>query len=141
MFRRLRTKLTVLYAGLFGASLMLVALAVYAAVSTNAERAVRSELQASSTVFDRIWALRSARLQEGASLLSRDFGFREAVATHDAATIRSALANLSGRLGADLAFIVGVDGQVSGADGRPVSPAAARLLKSLDGEGDASGVF
>jgi EAL domain-containing protein (putative c-di-GMP-specific phosphodiesterase class I)/GGDEF domain-containing protein len=141
MFRRLRTRLTVLYAGLFGASLMLVAAAVYAAISSNAERAVRGELAASSTVFDRIWALRSQQLQDGATLLSRDFGFREAVATGDAATIRSALTNLSGRLGADLAFIVGVDGRVSAADGRPVAPALARLLGSLDGESNASGVM
>jgi EAL domain-containing protein (putative c-di-GMP-specific phosphodiesterase class I)/GGDEF domain-containing protein len=141
MFRHLRTRLTVLYAGLFGASLILVAAAVFAAITSNAERAVRGELVASGTVFDRIWALRSAQLQEGAILLSRDFGFREAVATKDAATIRSALANLSGRLGADLAFIVGVDGSVSAADGRRLSPAAARLLRSLDGEENASGVF
>jgi EAL domain-containing protein (putative c-di-GMP-specific phosphodiesterase class I)/GGDEF domain-containing protein len=141
MFRRLRTKLTVLYAGLFGVSLILVAAAVYAAITTNAERAVRSELEASGTVFDRIWALRSQQLQNGAVLLTRDFGFREAVATKDAATIRSALGNLSGRLGADLAFIVGVDGKVAAADGRPVSPAAAQVLRSLDGEDNASGVF
>jgi EAL domain-containing protein (putative c-di-GMP-specific phosphodiesterase class I)/GGDEF domain-containing protein len=141
VFRRLRTKLTVLYAGLFGVSLILVAAAIYAAITTNAQRAVRSELEASGTVFDRIWALRSQQLQNGAVLLSRDFGFREAVATHDAATIRSALGNLSGRLGADLAFIVGVDGSVAAADGRPVSPAAAQLLRSLDGGDNASGVF
>jgi EAL domain-containing protein (putative c-di-GMP-specific phosphodiesterase class I)/GGDEF domain-containing protein len=141
MFRRLRTKLTVLYAGLFGVSLLLVSAAVYAAITSNAERQVRRELEASGTVFDRIWALRSQQLQSGAELLSRDFGFREAVASHDAATIRSALANLSGRLGADLAFIVGVDGSVSAADGRRVDPQAARLLRTLDGEDAASGVF
>jgi EAL domain-containing protein (putative c-di-GMP-specific phosphodiesterase class I)/GGDEF domain-containing protein len=140
MFRHLRTKLTVLYAGLFGVSLILVAAAVYAAVSSNAERAVRGELQASSTVFDRIWALRSRQLQDGATLLSRDFGFREAVATQDGATIRSALANLSGRLGADAAFIVGVDGQVAAADGRPVDAATAELLRALGGEENTSGV-
>lgn len=141
MFRRLRTKLTVLYAGLFGASLLLVAVAVYAAVASNAERQVRGELQASGTVFDRIWALRKQQLEDGAVLLSRDFGFREAVATGDEATIRSALTNLSGRLGADAAFIVGVDGRVAAADGRAVDGAAAELLRSLDSEENASGVF
>ena len=141
MFRHLRTKLTVLYAGLFGASLILVSAAVYVAITSNAERAVRGELEASGTVFDRIWALRSRQLQDGAALLSRDFGFREAVATNDADTIRSALGNLSDRLGADLAFIVGVDGSVSAADGKPISPAAAQALRSLNGEDSVSGVF
>ena len=80
MFRKLSTRLTVLYAALFGAVLLTVSLAVYLAISGAAERQVRSELAATGTVFDRVWSLRSERLQEGASLLSRDFGFREAAA-------------------------------------------------------------
>src|SRR4249919_1077970 len=110
MFRRLRTKLTVLYAGLFGLSLILVSVTVYAGVSKTAERTVRGELEASGTVFDRIWAMRAQQLEDGAALLSRDFGFREAVASKDAATISSALTNLQSRLGVDLAFSLGVDG-------------------------------
>ena len=141
MFRHLRTKLTVLYAGLFGASLILAAAAVYVVITANAERAVRGELTASSTVFNRIWALRSQGLEDGAALLSRDFGFREAVASRDAATIRSALGNLRARLGADVAFIVGLDGSVTPADGRPVNLDAARQLAALDGDEDASGVL
>ena len=141
MFRHLRTKLTVLYAGLFGACLLLLAAALYLVISGQALRAVGDELTASATVFNRIWALRSQQLQEGAGLLSRDFGFRAAVATKDAATIRSALANLGSRLGADRAYIVNLDGTASSADGRPVEPDAARVLRSLDQDADASGVF
>ncbi len=67
-------------------------------------------------MFDRVWTLRANQLQGGASLLSRDFGFREAVASRDEATIGSALENLRVRLGIDMAFIVGVDGRVTGVD-------------------------
>ena len=141
MFRRLRTKLTVLYAGLFGLSLVLVSAAVYAAVSSNVGKGVRSELEASSTVFDRIWALRAQQLEDGADLLSRDFGFREAVASRDAATITSALANLQGRLGADRAYLVDLTGSVISSDGRPLAPAAGKVLQSLDGEENAAGVM
>ena len=141
MFRHLRTKLTVLYAGLFGVSLLLLAAAFYLVISSQALRAVGDELTASATAFNRIWALRSQQLQQGAALLSRDFGFREAVATKDAATIRSALGNLSARLGADRAYIVSLDGAVSAADGRPIDPDAATVLHSLDQDADASGVF
>ena len=101
MFRRLSTKLAVLYAGLFGVALLLVSLAVYAAIAGNAERMTRQDLRASGTVFDRLWAMRSQQLSDSAELLSRDFGFREAVATHDTATIQSALENLRQRLGLD----------------------------------------
>ena len=141
MFSRLRTRLTVLYAGLFGACLLLLAAALYAVIASNAFRDVGDELTSSATVFNRLWAMRSQQLQEGAGLLSRDFGFREAVASKDAATIRSALGNLANRLQADRAFIVGLDGSATAADGKPVEATTAKVLASLDQDEDASGVF
>jgi EAL domain-containing protein (putative c-di-GMP-specific phosphodiesterase class I)/GGDEF domain-containing protein len=139
MFKRLQTKLTVLYAGLFALALSVVAVTVYVAITSNAQRAVRQELAATGTVFDRVWALRTQRLHDGADLLSRDFGFRAAVATHDAPTVESAVANLRQRLGLDLAFTVGVDGQVTGLD--PARLNLEKLWTALDAEDGAEGVF
>lgn len=139
MFQRLQTKLTVLYAGLFALALSLVAVTVYVAIASNARGAVRQELAASGTVFDRVWALRTQRLQDGAELLSRDFGFRAAVATHDGPTVASAVANLRQRLGLDLAFTVGVDGGVVGLD--PARLDLEKLWSALDAEDGAQGVF
>jgi EAL domain-containing protein (putative c-di-GMP-specific phosphodiesterase class I)/GGDEF domain-containing protein len=139
MFKRLQTKLTVLYAGLFALALSVVAVTVYVAIASNAQRAVRQELAATGTVFDRIWTLRTQRLQDGAELLSRDFGFRAAVATHDRATVESAVTNLRQRLGLDLAFTVGVDGEVVGLD--PNRLDLETLWTALDAEDGAQGVF
>ncbi|MBU4432821.1 MAG: EAL domain-containing protein [Alphaproteobacteria bacterium] len=139
MFNRLQTKLTVLFAGLFALALSLVAVTVYLAIAGNAQQAVRDELAASGTVFDRVWALRTQRLQDGADLLSRDFGFRAAVATHDAPTVDSAVANLRQRLGLDLAFMVGVDGDVVGIDPKRLD--VPKLWAALDAEDQAQGVF
>jgi signal transduction histidine kinase/ActR/RegA family two-component response regulator len=140
-FTRLRTKLTVLYAGLFVAILILVLSAVYAAVARNAERIVRAELAVSGMVFDRIWSLRSHELGSGAAVLARDFGFRAAIATHDAGTIQSALENLRGRLDIDCAFVVGLDGQVlAQASAVGLRPDAA-VLAAIAGQDEASGVF
>jgi len=140
-FRSLRTRLTVLYAGLFAAAMLLISLAVYTAISDNAIRVVRGELAASGTVFDRIWALRTAQLENGAALLSRDFGFREAMATHDGATIASALDNLKVRLGIDLAFMIDEDGKVAGAGDQLVSGINPRALAALRGDDATSGVL
>jgi EAL domain-containing protein (putative c-di-GMP-specific phosphodiesterase class I)/GGDEF domain-containing protein len=140
-FRSLRTRLTVLYAGLFAAAMLLISLAVYTAISDNAIRVVRGELTASGGVFDRIWAMRTAQLENGAGLLSRDFGFREAIATHDNATITSALENLKVRLGIDLAFMIGVDGKVTVAGERQVSGLEPAALKAMQGDDAASGVL
>lgn len=139
MFERLQTKLTVLYAGLFALALSAIAVTVYVAITSNAQRAVREELAASGTVFDRVWALRTQRLRDGAELLSRDFGFRAAVATHDRPTVESAVANLRRRLGLDLAFTVGVDGEVVGLD--PARLDLEKLWSALDAEDGAQGVF
>jgi diguanylate cyclase (GGDEF)-like protein len=141
MFRHLRTKLTVLYAGLFGVALILVSSAVYTAISSNARGVVRGELLSSGTVFDRIWAMRAGQLQASAGLLSRDFGFREAVASHDEATIRSALENLRVRLGIDMAFIVGVDGQITGGDPKALAGAGKQITRAVDVEDNPSGVM
>ena len=139
MFRRLSTRLTVLYAGLFGAVLLVVSLAVFFAIASAAERQVRGELAATGTVFDRVWSLRSERLQEGASLLSRDFGFRGAAATGDALTIASALENLRRRMGVDYAFMVDAEGQVAGATFASADRAA--LSRAFETANDPSGVF
>jgi len=117
MFTHLRTRLTVLYASLFAVALLLTASAVYTAIRSNAEQSIRQELAASGTVFDRIWSLRSQQLRDSADILARDFGFREAVATGDRATVESALDNLRRRLSIERAFIVGMDGDIIGADG------------------------
>ncbi len=139
MFKRLQTKLTVLYAGLFALALSLVAVSVYLTIAGNAQQQVRKELAATGTVFDSVWALRTQRLHDGADLLSRDFGFRAAVATRDAPTVQSAVTNLRQRMGLELAFMVGVDGDVVGVD--PAKVDIEKLWSALDHEDGAQGVF
>ncbi|WP_426013414.1 putative bifunctional diguanylate cyclase/phosphodiesterase [Caulobacter sp. DWR2-3-1b2] len=139
MFNRLQTKLTVLYAGLFALALSLVAVSVYLTIAGNAQSQVRKELASTGTVFDSVWALRTQRLHDGAELLSRDFGFRAAVATQDVPTVQSAVTNLRARMGLDLAFMVGVDGVVVGTD--PSKVDIEKLWSALDHEDGAQGVF
>jgi diguanylate cyclase (GGDEF)-like protein len=139
MFRHIRTRLAILYAGLFAAALTMVAAVLYVVVATTAERQVRGELVASSTVFDRLWNMRSRELGNAAGVLARDFGFRAAVATGDRSTAESALDNLKSRLGLKVAFIVGIDGTVIGVSNPTVRKDAARLWPALD-RGDTSGV-
>ena len=137
--QHLATKLTVLYTGLFGVVLILISLAVYSAISSAAQRQVRGELVASGTVFDRVWSMRSEQLRQGSTLLSRDFGFREAVATGDKATIVSAMENLRARLQIDLAFMVGTDGSIATTQALDFEP--DHLLNALYSSEAPSGVY
>lgn len=139
MFTSLRARLTVLYAALFGLALLITAIAVYVSVGANARTQVERELASAGAVFDRVWAMRARQLTDGATVLSRDFGFREAVATGDAPTVESALDNLRDRLALDRAMLVGMDGTVTG--GKDLDEAAASdLWYALDG-GATSGVL
>src|SRR5258706_4012607 len=132
MFGRIRTRLAVLYAALFALALGLVAIALYIVIATTSESQVRDELVASSTVFDRLLELRTRELGNAAGLLSRDFGFRAAVATGDPGTALSALDNLKARLGLRTAFIVGVDGHVTGISDARLRADAAALWTAPD---------
>ncbi len=139
MFKRLSTKLTIVYAGLFGVALLAVALIVLGVISSNAERTVRSELAANGEVFDRVWEMRDQQLRDSADLLSRDFGFREAVATLDAPTINSALDNLRERLQIDRAFMMTLNGDVVGVS--LADHELDALWNALDADERASGVL
>lgn len=139
-FRHLSTKLTVLFAGLFGLALFAVALSVYAAISDNASRTVRLELSANGAVFDRVWAMREQQFRDSAGILARDFGFRDAVASQDLPTINSALDNLQERLRIDRAFIMGVDGQLIGLSDVTMSEADF-IWSALDARESAAGVL
>jgi diguanylate cyclase (GGDEF)-like protein len=138
-FQRIRTRLAVLYAGLFAAALTLVAIALYLVLTTTAERQVRGELVATSSVHDRLWKMRSRELGNAAGVLARDFGFREAVATGDPRTVETALDNLKSRLGLKVAFIVNFDGSVTGLSNPAFKEEAARLWDPLD-QGKTGGV-
>lgn len=140
-FRRLQTRLTVLYMGLFGFALILVAVAVVTAVSGSARTVVRGELSASGQVYDQIWKARSEQLRQGASVLAQDYGFRDAVSTNDEATVRSALDNLRGRQKVDGAMIVGVDGYVTAAGLNPDEAAMDVLFKGLESGKTDAGVL
>jgi signal transduction histidine kinase/AmiR/NasT family two-component response regulator len=140
-FKRLRTKLMLSYLGLFFFVLMLIVGAVYASVAHNTEGVVRDELNASAVVFDRVWELRAAQLDDSSNLLSEDFGFKAAIASKDMPTINSALANLRRRFGLDLAFLVDTDGKLLAMDGLPASGANVGRLEQIAGADGDEGVF
>ena len=129
-FRRLRTRLAVLYTGLFALALALLGGVAQTMIWTNARSSVKAELIASGTVYDGLWRLRAKTLTDTADVLARDFGFRSAVASGDSPTIESALATLRARAGVDHAVLVGLDGSVTGSAGR-LAPVLAALPRHL----------
>ncbi|HEV7631457.1 MAG TPA: EAL domain-containing protein [Steroidobacteraceae bacterium] len=97
----------------FVALLVVVQLAAFVAVNStssgNARAKVESELDTGQRLFGRMLEQNAERLAQTAQVLAADFGFREAVATHDMQTLVSALQNHGARIGADATLFVGLD--------------------------------
>ena len=115
IFRHLRTRLAVLYTGLFAVALLLVALAVVTAVTASARQVVQSEMTASGAVYGQVWAARADQLRQGAAVLAEDPSFHRAVAAGDTTTVRSALDRLRSRQNVDAVLVMGVDGRAMSA--------------------------
>ena len=96
--------------------LMVVLLASFWLIHFTIERAaqetVRGELDVGARVFRRLLQQNSQQLVEATSVLTYDFGFREAIATRDRDTILSALGNHAARIQASGMAVIGLDGIV-----------------------------
>src|SRR5246127_1764183 len=138
-FRSLSARLTVQFALLFAAAMLVVSAALSTFIAGAASHEVEGQLQSSGAVYDRLWEQRAHELQNAAQLLARDFGFRAAVATGDQATIQSALGNAAARLKVRSAFIVTADGKVTAVDPSIPVGEIRRLWDPLD-EGRLTGV-
>jgi diguanylate cyclase len=96
--------------------LLIVVVAVFVAVKAATQDAVRKQAQAQlevgTRVFEGLLEIRGRRLRDAVQLLSSDFGFRDAVASADSATIRSVLLNHGARIDASDMFLLSMDGKV-----------------------------
>jgi hypothetical protein len=66
------------------------------AIERTAQDTLRSELRVGANIFRRLLDQNSDKLVEATSVLTYDFGFREAIASRDQGTILSALSNHAG---------------------------------------------
>ena len=130
MFGRIRTRLAVLYAGLFALALSLVAAALYVVVATTAERQVRGELVASSTVFDRLLGDAHPRARQRGRPARRAISASAPRSPPAIPAPRFRRSTISRRGSAcSTAFIVGMDGSVTGL----ADPRAARRRRGAVG--------
>lgn len=89
-----------------------LAVAVKAATQDAVRKQAQAQLDVGTRVFEGLLEMRGKRLRDAVQLLSSDFGFRDAVASADSATIRSVLQNHGARINANDMFLLGMDGTV-----------------------------
>ena len=137
VIERLRTRLILLLVGLLALVLIAVFVAVYSATNSSAERQARQQLQVGANVFSRLLELRAQELGSATQVLAADFGFREAVASGDLPTIRSALFNQARRIGADEALFFDARGDIQ-VSSRTVDGSGQVEISALQPLGDNS---
>jgi diguanylate cyclase (GGDEF)-like protein len=96
--------------------LLVVVGSLYFAVQVATGAAVKqqavAQLGVGARVFERLLDTRGGQLRDALQVLSADFGFKDAVASDDSATIRSVLANHGARISASEVLLLGLDGNV-----------------------------
>jgi diguanylate cyclase (GGDEF)-like protein len=110
--QRLQTRIIVFFVALLALVQVAAFWFVNAAVSRNAQSRVTEELAVGQRVFARLLEQNAEKLKLSARVLAADFAFREAIATHDTATIASVLANHGARIGAGAMVFVDLQGMV-----------------------------
>lgn len=106
-----RSRLLLIFVGLAGGVLLATLLAVSLATDEQAELTVERELAVSERVLGELLKRRGEQLEQAAQVLADDFGFREAVASGDQATLVSAMVNHGDRIGTQLMALYDVDGK------------------------------
>lgn len=98
---------------LFVALLVLVQAGAFVMInrtnSRNVEAKVTQELRAGEAAFRELLSRNGEKLKRSGTILASDFGFRQALASGDHATLLSALANHARRMGAGAAMAISLD--------------------------------
>ena len=107
--RRLSSRIVVLFLGLLLVVQGAGFLAVRASIDHNARVLLTQDLMVGERIWQRLLAQRAAKLTLGASVLAADYGFRDAAASGDLETLRSALSNHGARIGATVTAMLASD--------------------------------
>lgn len=109
LLNRLDTRIATLFLGLLLAVQLAGFGAIRHAIDRNARTAVSEDLDNGERIVARLLEQHHLRMTESARLLTADFGFREAIATGDRATLADVLENHGERIGAAEMLFLGTD--------------------------------
>lgn len=133
MFRRLRVKLTFMYAGLFCLALLLIGAVAYFVIAGNTQKLAEQQLANTARAFERVWDARLEHLTDAAARTANAPGLAEAIDTRNDALIRTHLADLRARSNTDIAFVVTREGLVITETGASSSVSPGMQMALNDG--------
>jgi diguanylate cyclase (GGDEF)-like protein len=110
--RSFRNRLLVLIIGLIAVTQTVTLFAVSASTADAVRARAGEQLRTGGPIVQQFMRFRANQLANGVAVLAADFGFREAVASRDRATILSAAENHAQRIRADLVMLIDPAGQI-----------------------------
>ena len=140
----LHTRIVVFFAALLVLVQGLAFFVVDRANTQIAKETIAQELGVGERIFLRLLNQQRAQLEQTAGLLAAEFGFRQAVASNDRATILSALANHGARASASVMLLISLDKMVLvdtlHTDSLPQPFRFLHLIRAAEADGKASGI-
>ena len=112
MFQSLRSKWISLLVILLSVLMLVTGYATLKSMRASSIQQAELSLEVASKVFQQALDNRAAQLSNSVSLLAADFGFRQAIATAEQATIDSVLQNHGSRINAQLALLLNPQGEL-----------------------------
>jgi len=103
-FKSLKSRIAVIFLTLILGIQVIGFFAIRTSIEKNARNSVNEQLEVGEKVFLSLLKQNGESLSQGARILAIDYGFREAIGSHDIETIESALNNHQERLGADISI-------------------------------------
>lgn len=100
-----------LVVGLVLVTTVIILVNVWTATNNHAQQQLNRDLDVAGSVLEEMLASREDQLISSSLVLTADFGFKQAVATRDQATIDSVLQNHGQRIDADLMALISLDGR------------------------------
>jgi diguanylate cyclase (GGDEF)-like protein len=125
-----RNQLLALIIGLIIVTQSVTLIAVLARVEGSVAQRATEQLASGSNFIEELLRFRAAQLASAVGVLAQDFGFREAVASGDKATMQSAADNHMRRIGADLMLLTDSQGKLLTST-MPVDPGTGTALHLL----------
>ncbi|MEL0640126.1 EAL domain-containing protein [Pseudoalteromonas aliena] len=116
MTNSLRNRITILCVGLVLLTTMVSLFGFWWSTSKFQEEKVNQDISVAQSVYKQYLKSKESLLLTAAKVLTSDFGFKQAVATRDAATISSVLFNHSQRIDAELMLLIDLSGKLISAN-------------------------
>ena len=131
MTRSFRSRILALVLGLVTAVLATTIVALVIKARAEVSREATLQLQSAAATAREVLKFRGNQLGSAAEVLTADFGFREAVASGDRATLLSAINNHRARIGADVVIVLDPAGAPLASTIQTLSAATQRDLAEL----------